>query len=966
MRKKILVVDNNAVFLRLMFNLLEEQGGYLVKSAADGLAALELLQEFIPDVIFLDLIMPKISGDKLSRIIRDSPSLRHVRIVILSCFTAGENFNYLDFGADACIAKGPFKKTSQHILDVLSRLDTLREQDQAPTIYGLDEIFPRQETDELLSCNRHFKTILANISDGILECTVDAKIVYANPLAATFLQQAEETALLSTSLLDHFRLEDRDRVARVLRISSEAPQVIGEDDPLRLYERLISLTCIEVVEQQQRFLLILIRDLTTLKRIEDERLHGTRIQTAINDLLQFSLDGLGLAEVLEEFLGKITSLPWLNLEPAGAVFLNCHNSRTMMLRAHRSLPSSVVDPCQLVPLGHCLCGRSAERGEVVFADEHEAREVHCLTGQEPLNRYCVPIPCGGQRLLGVFTVILKAGFPWDRRVEETLVAAANVLSSIIDKNVAAQQLRESEEGYRAFAKIGLALSREKDIDRLLEMIVNVARNRSQADAGTLYLIDKEARHLSFAVLQNDTMKTRLRGSDPGTSFPCVPLYIDGRPNHENVASYVALTDQIVNIPDVYEAEGFNFTGPRKYDAATGYRSRSMLVIPLKNHVDEIIGVLQLLNAQHRDTGEIIAFSDKHVDLIASLASQAAIALTNIQLVKDQKFLFYAFIQSIATAIDQKSPYTGGHVRRVYDLTMMIADKINETEQEPFGQVCFNEDELEELRLAAWMHDVGKITTPDHVVNKADKLETIFSRIKLVETRFGLIAQVTEKEVLRQKLALLETGEVSSEAMVALDTELAVRLQMLRDDLAFIVECNKTSEFMKDEKIARILSIASRTYVVNGEEHPFLDEDEVENLCVRKGNLNVRERKIIENHVTMTQVILKHLPFPKNLAKVPDYASGHHEKLDGSGYPLGLAGESLPLQMRIMAIADIFEALTAKDRPYREPMPLSQAIKILESMKKDRHIDSAIFDLFLASGLYRLYAEKEMDPEQIDV
>ena len=790
MRKKILIVDNNPVIVRLMVHLLEEQEGHLVQTAEDGLAALDLLQEFIPDIIFVDMVMPKISGDKLCRIIRSAPHLKHIPIVVLSGIAAEENLDYRGFGADACIAKGPFKNTSRHILEVLARFDRACGEEQQPRIYGLDEVYHRQATAELLVNIRHDEAILANISDGILECTVEAKIVYANPLAATLFRQAGETALLSTTLFDYFRPEERDRVVQLLQSATEQPQTIGEDDPLCLHDRLVSLTCMEVVEAEQRFVLVLLRDITALKR--------------------------------------------------------------------------------------------------------------------------------------------------------------------------------SEQGYRAFAQIGLALTSEKDIDRLLEMIVDEARNLSMADAGTLYIVDPDACHLRFAVLQNDTMHTRMRGMDPGAAFPSIPLYRDGKPNYDNVASYVALTDQIVNIPDVYQAEGFDFAGPRRYDAATGYRSKSMLVIPLKNHINEIIGVLQLLNAQDRGTGEVIAFPADHVELAASLASQAAIALTNIQLVKEQQELFHAFMKSIATAIDEKSPYTGGHIRRVHDLTMMIAQQVNETENEPFDKVRFTPEEMEELRLAAWMHDVGKITTPDHVIDKADKLETILSRIHLLEVRFGLIGQLTENEILRRKLTLFEDGEAGAEALAALETELSERLQGLQDDLEFIKGCNKASEFMSDEKIDRIKAIAARTYVMHGEELPFLDADEVANLCIRKGNLTERERRIVENHATMTSKILKQLPFPKNLAKVPDYASGHHEKLDGSGYPLGLAGENLPIQARIMAIADIFEALTARDRPYRKPMPLSQALKIMGFMKKDLHIDPFIFDLFLESGLFRLYAEKEMNPEQIDV
>ncbi len=514
------------------------------------------------------------------------------------------------------------------------------------------------------------------------------------------------------------------------------------------------------------------------------------------------------------------------------------------------------------------------------------------------------------------------------------------------------------------AQIGVALSVEKDINKLLEMILNEARAMSDADAGTLYIVD-DKKYLRFEILQNDTLKTRLGGTKGVKStLPDVPLYKNGKPNHFNVSSHVAITGEAVNIPDVYKAKNFDFTGTREYDAATGYRSKSMLVIALKNHENDIIGVLQLLNAQAPETGEVIAFSHEYEDLVASLASQAAIALTNTQLIQDLKNLFYAFIKSIATAIDEKSPYTGGHINRVVDLAMMIAEKINESGEGPFKDVYFTEEELEELRLAAWMHDVGKITTPEHVVDKATKLTNIFDRISYIENRFELIAKTIENEYLKQKIELLKNGDNNETKIKILEENLTNTLKDLQEDLEFIKGCNNPGEFIGDEKISRIKKIANKTYSINNEKHSYLSEDEINNLCIRKGSLTEEERKIIENHATMTYKMLKQLPFPKQLSKVPDYAGSHHEKLDGSGYPHGLTLKDLPLQSRIMAIADIFEALTAKDRPYRKPMSLSQAIKIMEFMKNDNHIDADIYDLFVNSGFYYEYARKEMDPEQI--
>ncbi len=539
-----------------------------------------------------------------------------------------------------------------------------------------------------------------------------------------------------------------------------------------------------------------------------------------------------------------------------------------------------------------------------------------------------------------------------------------LLKSVIDqvKQYAEDQIKH----IRQLTHIGIALSAEKNISRLLEIIVDYARELSNADAGTLYILDEDKTHLRFEIMQNDTMKTRMGGtSGIEISLPKVPLYKNGTPNHSNVSSYSALTGEIVNIPDVYEATGFDFTGPREYDKSTGYRSKSMLVIPMKNHENSIIGVLQLLNAKAPETGEVIAFSKDFVDLVASLASQAAVALTNTQLIQNLKDLFYSFIQSIAAAIDAKSAYTGGHINRVVDLTMMIAEKINKSDQRPFKDVFFSEDEIEELRLAAWMHDVGKITTPENVVDKQTKLQSIFDRTQLIETRYNLITKLTENEYLQRKNELMLKGKGNPSQIKHLDKECAGKIQHLEKELEFIKTCNQPGEFMDKDKIGRIKDIAKKTYSLSGKEYPFLNEDEIENLCIKKGSLNDKERKIIEDHATMTLKILKELPFPQNLANVPEYASSHHEKLDGSGYPRGMSGKELPLQSRIMVIADIFEALTAKDRPYKKPMKLSQAIQILNSMQEKKLIDPDIFKLFLKSSLFYAYAKKEMAPEQID-
>lgn len=513
---------------------------------------------------------------------------------------------------------------------------------------------------------------------------------------------------------------------------------------------------------------------------------------------------------------------------------------------------------------------------------------------------------------------------------------------------------------RRLAEIGVALSAEKNMGRLLEMIVSEARAITRADAGTLYTVDCGRDLLNFRIIQNDTMKTRLGGSAGfAIDLPPIPLRKDGQPNCGNVSSYVALTGEIVNIPDVYEAAQFDFTGPREYDQTTGYRSRSMLVIPMRNHENDVIGVLQLLNALDAETGRVTIFSEETVDLVASLASQAAVALTNAQLIQNLTDLLYAFIKSIAAAIDEKSPFTGGHIRRVTDLTLSMAREINETREGPFAGINFTEDEMDELAIAAWMHDVGKIVTPDHVIDKRHKLETIFDRAGLVETRFDLIEQTVRNGYLSEKVRRMERGEWDGEAALRLDRAMREDLERLREEREFVIGCNVPRETMGTDDIERLKAIGGRTFCLDGRERRYLTDDEIRCLSVARGSLTPEERRIIEHHALMTRRILEKLPFPKRLARVPEFAGGHHEMLDGSGYPFGLTAESLPLQTRIMAIADIFEALTAKDRPYKRPMELSQAVRILRRMKEDGRIDADLFDFFVSRGLHVKYAAEEL-------
>ncbi len=511
-------------------------------------------------------------------------------------------------------------------------------------------------------------------------------------------------------------------------------------------------------------------------------------------------------------------------------------------------------------------------------------------------------------------------------------------------------------------QIGAALSAERNLERLFEMIVDEARNFTNADGGTLYIMSDDETELQFAIIQNSTLNVRMGGTGGKITWHPVKLKNpDGSPNYANVSAYAALSDEVVNIPDVYDAEGFNFGGTRKFDAGTGYRSKSMLVVPMRNHEDDIIGVLQLLNSRDTLTGEVITFSLESQKITESLASQAAIALSNSRLILDLEELLESFIKAIATAIDEKSPYTGGHVRRVAELTMVIAKKINETKEGPYAHIYFNEDELRELRIAAWLHDVGKVTTPEYVVDKATKLETIFDRIEILKARFEIMKKEHEVALLKQGIVNQETQ--GSENLPSSNNDY---VKTLEENLHFLVNANDGSEFMPKEMIEKVKNIAQEQIVMNGKKQPLLTDNEVYNLSIQRGTLNDEEREIINNHAVVTRKMLAQLPFPKKLRSVPDFAGAHHERLDGTGYPLGLKGDQLPLQARIIALTDVFEALTAKDRPYKKGKTLSEAMKIMSFMVKDNHIDSDLFNLFVKECVYLDYAQRELSPQQIDI
>ena len=543
-------------------------------------------------------------------------------------------------------------------------------------------------------------------------------------------------------------------------------------------------------------------------------------------------------------------------------------------------------------------------------------------------------------------------------------------------NAQATAVRSVDDLFRRLEQlneIGASLSAERDINRLLESILLAAKAITRADGGTLYLLteDDGNKRLKFEIMRTQSLNIAMGGTT-GIPIPFYPIHLyskDGKPNNHMVAAFAALTGETVNIADAYTAEGFDFNGTRNFDKKTGYRSKSFLTVPMKNHENEIIGVLQLINSLDPASGEVVAFSDADQRLAESLASQAAIALTNRQLINQLEALFESFIAMINTAIDEKSPYTGGHCQRVPELTMMLAEAVNETNEGPLMDFDMSDRDRYELKIAGLLHDCGKVTTPVHVVDKATKLESIFDRIHLVDTRFEVLKRDAEIELLKSNAALQRQGldELSlRERGNQLEQAYTARLRQLDQDREFLRKCNIGGEFMPPEAQEHVRKIGDYKWLdQSGNTAHFLTDDEIENLSIARGTLTAKEREIINYHIVATIKMLEALPWPKHLRHVPEYAGGHHERMDGKGYPRGLTREQMSVQARVMGIADIFEALTARDRPYKKGKTLTESLQILGKFKEGGHIDADLFDVFIRRKVYRRYAEQFLDANQID-
>ncbi|GAB3378146.1 GAF and HD-GYP domain-containing protein [Massilia agri] len=526
-----------------------------------------------------------------------------------------------------------------------------------------------------------------------------------------------------------------------------------------------------------------------------------------------------------------------------------------------------------------------------------------------------------------------------------------------------QELNPSQIAQRLhqLTEVSVALGDTHDTAALLDRILRVAKHMTDADGGTLYRPSEDRRSLCYHISINDTLGI-YQGGVSGRPIDIAPVPLCdsyGNKNLASVAAYAANFNQSVNIEDVYKADVFNFSGMRSFDAAFGYHSQSFLTVPMTDHEGELLGVLQLINAKDPETGGIRAFSQTDQRFIEALATQAAVALTNQLLIAQLENLLEALVNLINIGIDEKSPYTGRHCQFVPELTMMLAEAVHATSEGPMAAFRMSDADRKELWLAGLLHDCGKITTPVHIVDKSTKLETIFDRIHLVDTRFEVLLRDAEIHALRAKCE-------PDANHAAIEDRLASEQARIRADREFLRRANVGGEGMSPDDQERVRRIAQYRWTApGGQEQAFLSENEVHNLTVRFGTLTDDERKIINNHIDVTIRMLESLPWPKHLKNVPEYAGGHHERMDGKGYPRGLTREQMSVQARIMAIADIFEALTACDRPYKKGKKLSESLHILGRFALNGHIDPDLFDIFVRNRVYLQFAHKNMDAHQID-
>jgi len=542
-------------------------------------------------------------------------------------------------------------------------------------------------------------------------------------------------------------------------------------------------------------------------------------------------------------------------------------------------------------------------------------------------------------------------------LQKTVASAFENLHALQEHEQTRQQLHRAVSDLETLNKIGVALSTERNTDALLELILTKSREITSCDAGSLYLVEEEAgggKHLVFKLTQSDSH------SAPFRQFT---LAI----NTQSVGGYVAATGQILEIKDAYRIRNLPFRHNRDFDVKFGYRTKSMLVVPMKNQKDEVIGVLQLINAKkHPDVRltsrtvvheEVVPFSKRSQELALSLASQAAVALENNLLYQDIQRLFEGFVKASVYAIESRDPTTFGHSERVATLTVGLAQTVDRLEAGPYKDVHFTREDIQEIRYASLLHDFGKVGVREEVLVKAKKLYP--AQMELIKKRFPYIQKTLELEAYRKKLDfVLRHGNQNFEpAFAEIEEELKKERQQLDEFREHILKADEPT-VLPEKTSEKLVKIAGWTFQdPSGPTEALLASEELRLLSIPKGSLDPEERLQIESHVIHSFRFLSQIPWTKELKRIPEIARAHHEKLDGSGYPYRMKSENIPFQSKIMTISDIFDALTARDRPYKRAVPVERALDIIGQEVKSQLLDPDLFNLFVDAKIYLLTAKE---------
>lgn len=540
---------------------------------------------------------------------------------------------------------------------------------------------------------------------------------------------------------------------------------------------------------------------------------------------------------------------------------------------------------------------------------------------------------------------------------KALESAFDTLQVEEDRRRTGQQLRLVVGELETLNRIGVALSTERNTDSLLELILTKSREITGCDAGSLYLAEEKSsgnKHLVFKLTQSDSH------SVPFRQFT---LPIDTK----SIAGYAASTGKILNIKDAYRIRNLPFRLNRDFDQRFGYRTKSMLVVPMKTQKDEVIGVLQLINAKRTPSvkllsrqivhKEVVPFSERSQELASSLASQAAVSLENNLLYREIENLFEGFVRASVLAIESRDPTTFGHSERVAKLTVGLAEAVDRSDSGPYKEIKFTREDIREIRYASILHDFGKVGVREEVLVKAKKLYP--SQIDLMNKRFQYIRKVLELDGYRKKVDhLLASGNQNYEAaFAAIESENAAELKNIEEFLKVVLQANEPT-VLPEKTSERLVEIAGWTFQdPSGPTEPLISPEELRFLTIPKGSLDPEERVQIESHVIHSFRFLNQIPWTKELKNVPVIAKAHHEKLDGSGYPYHMKAEDIPFQSKMMTISDIFDALTARDRPYKRAVPVERALDIIGQEVKSQLLDPVLFQLFLDAKIFEITSKE---------